>query len=138
MSCKEIASICRVNKTFHNLCGHEDYWERQCRRLLYDRFGGHRLVGNPGHPPGGGTWREYYIWRCMKYPVDNHVSDTIDAAFVGAASQGYLPIVSGLLAVPGINVNAADNRGSTALIWAASLNHVDIIPALLAVPRSAP
>ena len=133
ISCKEIARVCTVNKAFQNLCNSETYWERQCRRLRYDHFDGYLLIGDLGPPPGGGTWREYYKWRCLNCPVEGNVLSSINSAFCKACEQGFFPIVLALIAA-GANVNAATNYGSTALIVAANRGHFAIVQALLAAP----
>ena len=55
-----------------------------------------------------------------------------------AANHGHAIIVTALLAVPGIDVNAKDSvrpaHGCTALMCAAKTGHTAIVTALLAVP----
>ena len=51
-----------------------------------------------------------------------------------AAYVGRTEMVAALLAAPGLNVNAADRDGRTALMWAANGGHTEIVTALLAYP----
>ena len=53
-------------------------------------------------------------------------------ALVRAAREGNADTVKVLLTAPGSDVNATDERGSTALIEAARYGHNDVVRALLA------
>ena len=55
-------------------------------------------------------------------------------SLTGAAYTGYTEIVAALLAAPGIDVNAADEEGHTALIKATGKDYTEIVAALLASP----
>ena len=53
---------------------------------------------------------------------------------MAAADDGNIEVVTGLLAVPGLNVNAADGGGWTALMLAVAGGHTSTVTALLAAP----
>ena len=140
MSCKEVARLCGMNRAFRNICRgptSEVYWRWQCRRLGYDRFRGILLVGPPDQPPGGGLWREYYEWYCIRIKHATYIANalamdtrTLDPALVDAVSNGFTPIALGLIAA-GVDVNLAGILGRTALMNAALNDAPLVIQALL-------
>ena len=59
--------------------------------------------------------------------------ETRRSDFLDAVEEGHTAVVEALLAA-GADVNAKDNSGYTALIWAVAMGHTDIVEMLLAVP----
>jgi ankyrin repeat protein len=57
-----------------------------------------------------------------------------ESKLIEAASDGYIGLVNALLKKPGINVNALDDMGWSALVCASVNNHPEVVKALLAVP----
>ena len=51
-----------------------------------------------------------------------------------AARGGHTETVTALLAAPGLDVNAADGEGNTALTVAAGGSHTEMVTELLAAP----
>ena len=51
-----------------------------------------------------------------------------------AANGSHTEMVTALLAAPGLDVNAADGDGWTALMWAVNGGHAENVTALLAYP----
>ena len=51
-----------------------------------------------------------------------------------AAHLDYVTVVTALLAAPGIDINKADNDGTTAVMQAAYEGHTEVVRALLAAP----
>lgn len=66
---------------------------------------------------------------CIDHSIGNYTT-----ALMLAASRGYDHMVTALLAVPGIKVNAQDVYGDTALHKAIKKGYVNVVTALLAVP----
>ena len=63
-----------------------------------------------------------------------HDKGKLEAELLHAAAEGHTEAVTALLAAPGLDVNAVDDAGYTALMWAASGGYTETVTALLAAP----
>ena len=58
----------------------------------------------------------------------------LEAELLHAAAEGDTGVATALLATPGLDMNAVNEDGSTALILAASVGHTETVTVLLAAP----
>jgi ankyrin repeat protein len=63
--------------------------------------------------------------------VNSACSQYGDTALTFAALFGYLEVVRMLLKQPGVNMNQADHRGATPLMYAVANDHTDVVACLL-------